>query len=65
MKRELRIIDDIPDTPLLERKIVTEGTMEEVNAWATKNGLTWKSSRDLIFGGYWQDKQNGYVYMIT
>jgi len=63
--RHMTMDDVMNDTPITRLKVITRGTMDEINAFAKKKGLEWKDSRRQLFGGYWYDSKSGEAYMIT
>ena len=69
-QRELRIIDEAevkasPFRSMLDYKVVTRGSLQQLKQWAAKKGLEWKSKPQELFKGYWVDKKNGDAYLIT
>lgn len=52
----LRLLDDEAvkkETAFGQLKIVTKGSIGELNKWAKSKGLNWKDDKYSMFDGYW------------
>jgi hypothetical protein len=66
--KELRVMtmdDLIQDTPITKLKVVAKSKDKGIEKFVKTQGLQWKDSPKMMFGGYWYSPKTKEAYMPT